>query len=127
MSPTRYTLTILAVAAALAPAGASAQPGPGHDGGRYTAAGRDDFTCQATGCTHWRRPPPPRRRYCCRPPHRDPAPPAWLHDGRGYRQGYYRDYFPAPQYGYTYGSARGRGYGYSYGDYGGPPPYPGGW
>jgi hypothetical protein len=29
---------------------------------------------------------------------------------------YYRDFWPAPQYGYTYGSAHGRGYGYSYED-----------
>jgi hypothetical protein len=46
-------------------------------------------------------------------------------DGPADRPGYYRDFWPAPQYGYTYGSARGRGYGYSTVDdwpYQPPPP-----
>lgn len=37
-------------------------------------------------------------------------------DGPAQQPGYYRDFWPAPQYGYTYGSARGRGYGYSHED-----------
>lgn len=81
------------------------------------------------GCYGWRPPqaPPPCGQACVRPPYRGMYPqPDWT-DPRSYAQGYYRDYYRAPQYGYTYGSARGRGYGYSYGDYRGPPPFESEW
>ena len=113
-------LIALAAIAALAPAIAAAQPDS-----RYSTPENDRPAWERQAQSQ------PCPRDCDRPRDRErPEPPAWsgpASSTRASEQGYYRDYYPAPQYGYTYGSARGRGYGYSYGDYRGPRPYPGEW
>ncbi len=120
-------LIALAVAASILPGLAAAQPYPWPDGPRIPTAEGGRY-----GDPGRRPPTPPRCRLPCPPWYNadDDDGPPWPGPppaARGDPRGYYRDYYPAPQYGYTYGSARGRGYGYSYGDGGGPYPYGSGW
>lgn len=115
----------------LLPSLAAGQPYTAYNS-RFSAPERGRYECQVIGCTEWgRHPPPPKcTGGCDSHPDLDATgvrPWSLAPQDSGDFQGYYRDYVPAPQYGYTYGSARGRGYGHSYGDYRGLPPYPGEW